>query len=150
MSYIFHIHQYIIKNDTVEKAIKNNYDFVDNKGKIYTNPTMKKYRKDLESITSFRRWKNYEKGIMLTIKIKKKWQSWIEKKENNTWEIIVIKEKICWIVQLIMLKKQKAFALVSKFRNYSKFFKFGKYRQIWKANVFEISKFEISKKVFEF
>lgn len=55
MSYIFHIHQYIIKNDTVEKAIKNNYDFVDNKGKIYTNPTMKKYRKDLESITSFRR-----------------------------------------------------------------------------------------------
>ena len=55
MSYIFHIHQYIIQNDTVEKAIKNNYDFVDNKGKIYTNPTMKKYRKDLESITSFRR-----------------------------------------------------------------------------------------------
>ena len=105
MSYIFHIRQYIIKNDTVEKAIKNNYDFVDNKAKIYTKPTMKKYRKDLESITSFRRWKNYEKGIMLTIKIKKKWQSWIEKKENNTWEIIVIKEKICWIVQLIMLKK---------------------------------------------
>ena len=55
MSYIFHIHQYIIKNDTVEKAIKNNYDFVDNKAKIYTKPTMKKYRKDLESITSFRR-----------------------------------------------------------------------------------------------
>ena len=49
-----------------------------------------------------------------------------------------------------MLKKQKTFALVSKFRNYSKFFKLGKYRQIWKANVFEISKFEISKKVFEF
>ena len=47
-------------------------------------------------------------------------------------------------------KKQKTFALVSKFRNYSKFFKFGKYRQIWKANVLEISKFEISKKVFEF
>ena len=38
-------------------------------------------------------------------KNKKKWQSWIEKKESNTWEIIVIKEKICWIVQLIMLKK---------------------------------------------
>lgn len=76
--------------------------------------------------------------------------SWIEKKENNTWEIIVIKEKICWIAQLIMLKKQKTFALVSKFRNYSKFFKFGKYRQIWKANVLEISKFEISKKVFKF
>ena len=95
MSYIFHIRQYIIKNDTVEKAIKNNYDFVDNKAKIYTKPTMKKYRKDLESITSFRRWKNYEKRIMLTIKKKrKKRQSWIEKKENNTWEIIVIKEKI--------------------------------------------------------
>lgn len=55
MSYIFHIHQYIIKNDTVEKAIKNNYDFVDNKAKIYTKPTMKKYKRDLESIKSFRR-----------------------------------------------------------------------------------------------
>ena len=71
MSYIFHIHQYIIKNDTVEKAIKNNYDFVDNKEKIYTKQKMKKYKRDLESIKSFRRWKNYEKGIMLTIKIKK-------------------------------------------------------------------------------
>ena len=45
------------------------------------------------------------------------------------------------------------FVLVSKFfkfRNYRKFFKFGKYRKIQKANVFEISKFEISKKVFKF
>ena len=38
-----------------EKTDKNNYDFVDNKAKTYTKPTTKKYRKDHESIISFRR-----------------------------------------------------------------------------------------------
>lgn len=51
---------------------------------------------------------------MLTTEIKI-CQMWTDKKEKNTWEIIIMKKQICWTILLTELKSQKMPAIVGKF-----------------------------------
>ena len=72
-----------MKNDTVEKTVKNNYDLVDNKAKTYYQANKAKVQNDCESIKEvFQKMKMYKKRNYANIR-NKKCQKRIEKGENN-------------------------------------------------------------------
>ena len=58
--------------DTVEKKVKNNYDFVDDKPNTYYQANKKNYRKDRVIIIEiFQEMEKLKREIMLTIETKK-------------------------------------------------------------------------------
>ena len=58
--------------DTVEKKVKNNYDFVDDKPNTYYQANQKNYRKDRVIIIEiFQEMEKLKREIMLTIETKK-------------------------------------------------------------------------------
>ena len=79
----------------------------------------KKKKKNTKKITgilqgSFRRKKTQKKKIVRNSEIKI-FHMQIEKQYKNIRKTITIKEKNSWITQLVLLKNQKMFVIVSKF-----------------------------------
>lgn len=61
----------MLKNDAVEKSVKNNYDFVDKKSNLLPSQQRKNTKKDRQSIIEiFQKMKKMKREIMLTIEIK--------------------------------------------------------------------------------